>query len=291
MADAGAFRRLDAVLGWHPSGETSVVLAGGLAMDSLSFRFKGRTAHAAGAPHKGRSALDGAMLTDIAVNYLREHVESNTRIHSVIPDGGSAPNVVPDTAEIWYYVRGRDREQVDELTRRVTRCAKGAGMATETTVRTTFHDSVTERIPNETLAKAMDAILHRCGPPRFTLSDARAADRITPGKKLPTKIEEIKTKQGKGSSDEDNVSWFAPLVRINVACVPDGTIGHHREYAAMIRTPGAHKGTIKAAEYLAAGAVELALNKPLLARAQAEHKKNMRGKKYKLPKRTSRTYG
>jgi len=291
MAEAGAFRRLDAVLAWHPSKETSVFLAGGSAMDSLSFKFKGRTAHAAGAPHKGRSALDGAMLTDIAVNYLREHVESNTRIHSVIPDGGSAPNVVPHTAEIWYHVRGRDREQVDELTGRVSRCARGAATATETTVRTACHDSVTERIPNKALAEAMDAILHRCGPPHFTPADAKAAVKITPGKEYSTNIEKIKTEQGKGSSDEDNVSWFAPLVRLNVTCVPDGTVGHNREYAAMVRTPGAHKGMMKAAEYLTTGAVELALNKPLLARAQAEHKSNMRGKRYKLPKRTARTYG
>lgn len=291
MAEVGAFRRLDAALAWHPSAETDVLLAGGLAMTSLSFKFGGRTAHAAGAPHKGRSALDGVMLTDVAVNYLREHIESNARIHSVITNGGSAPNVVPDRAEIWYYVRGRDRKQVDELISRVIRCAKGAAIATETTVRTLCHDSVAERIPNRPLAEAMDAILRRCGAPKFTPAEERAAAKVLPGKKYKTGIEGIKTDQGKGSSDEDNVSWFTPLARLNVACVPDGTVGHHRQYAAMVRTPGAHRGMIKAAEYLAAGAVELALNKPLLAKIQAEFRKNMRGKRYKLPKRTDRDRG
>lgn len=260
-------------------------------MTSLSFKFGGRTAHAAGAPHKGRSALDGVMLTDVAVNYLREHIESNARIHSVITNGGSAPNVVPDRAEIWYYVRGRDRKQVDELISRVIRCAKGAAIATETTVRTLCHDSVAERIPNRPLAEAMDAILRRCGAPKFTPAEERAAAKVLPGKKYKTGIEGIKTDQGKGSSDEDNVSWFTPLARLNVACVPDGTVGHHRQYAAMVRTPGAHRGMIKAAEYLAAGVVELALNKPLLAKIQAEFRKNMRGKRYKLPKRTDRDRG
>ena len=292
MAAKGAFRGLDAVLAWHPGAETRVMLAGGAAMTSLSFRFTGKTAHAAGAPHKGRSALDGAILTDIAVNYMREHVEDNARMHSVIPNGGSAPNVVPDKADIWYYVRGRDRKQVDELIEWVVRCAKGAAMATQTRVRTLIHDSVAERIVNRTLAEMMDAILRRCGSPKFTPSEARAAAKVLPGKKYKTEIDQIKTEQGKGSSDEDNVSWFAPLGRIGVACVPKNTIGHHRQYAAAVRTPGAHRGMLKAAEYLAAGAVELALNPPLLARAAKEFKEMRKGKRYELPRKTAdRGYG
>ena len=210
----------------------------------------------------------------------------------MIPAGGSAPNVVPDNADIWYYVRGRDRKQVDELIDRVIRCAKGAAMATQTRVRTLFHDSVTERIPNKTLAGMMDSVLRRCGPPKFTSSEAKAAAKILPGKKYKTGIEHISTEQGKGSSDEDNVSWFAPLGRICVACVPKDTIGHHRQYAEMIRAPGAHRGMLKAAEYLAAGVVELVLNRPLLTRATKEYKKMMKGKRYKLPRRTAeRVYG
>ena len=288
MADRGAFKGLDAVLAWHPSDKTNVTLHGGLAMDSMSFVFQGRTAHAAGAPHEGRSALDGAILADIAVNYMREHVEDNARIHSVITDGGAAPNVVPERAEIWYYVRGRDRKQVDEIVSWVIRCAKAGALATGTGVRATFHDCVAERIPNKTLAQAMDAVIRRCGSPRFTPADTKAAAGIKPGKRYLPAIEGVKDESGKGSSDEDNVSWFAPLARINVTCVPDGTIGHHRQYALMVRTPGAHRGMLKAAEYLAAGAVEFALNKPLLKQAGREFRVSMRGKKYKLPKRTPR---
>lgn len=292
MAEKGAFRGLDAVLAWHPGAENRAMLAGGLAMTSLSFSFTGRTAHAAGAPHKGRSALDGAILTDIAVNYMREHVEDNARIHCVIPNGGSAPNVVPDKAEIWYYVRGRDRKQVDELIEWVINCAKGAAMATQTRVRTLFHDSVTERITNETVTDMMDAVMRRCGPAKFTPAEATAAAKLLPGKKYKTSIEEIGRQQGKGSSDEDNVSWFAPLGRISVACVPKDTIGHHRQYAAAVRIPGAHRGMLKAAEYLSTGGMELVTNRPLLAKATKEFKQKMKGKKYMLPSKTAeRAYG
>ncbi len=283
LCEHNAFANLDAVLTWHPHRGTRVNLAGGAAMDSIVFSFRGKTAHAGGAPHEGRSALDAALLTDVAVNYLREHIPDNVRIHSVIPDGGGVPNVVPDRAKIWYYVRGRDRKQVDEMRRRVTACARGAALATETRVRTTVVDSVTERIPNRTLAQMLDALLHRCGPPRFTPPDTRAAAKISLGKKYSTKIAPIQSEPHTASSDEDNVSWFVPLGQFLVACVPEGTVGHHREYARMIRTSGAHRGMKKAAQVLAGATLELVLNRPLLEKARAEFRKNRRGKRYNLP--------
>ncbi len=283
LAARRAFVGLDVALAWHPDTATRSDLAGGSSMDSLRFQFRGRTAHAAGGPHAGRSALDGAMLTDVAVNFLREHVEENTRMHCVITEGGKAPNVVPDRAEIWYYLRGRDRKQVDQLRRRVQLCARAAAMATGTRQRMVVLTSITERMENHTMAELMDAVLRRCGPPKFTPADARAAARVLKGKKYARKIEPTRTNQGRGSSDEDNVSWFAPLGRISVACVPEGTTGHHRDYAAMVRTPGAHRGMLKAAEVLAAAAVELALNRRLLNKARAELRKARRGKPYRLP--------
>lgn len=283
MAARRAFSGLDAVLAWHPDGVTRADIAGGAAMDSVLFRFRGRTAHAAGGPEQGRSALDAAMLTDVAVNFLREHSAENTRMHSVITDGGRAPNVVPDRAEIWYYVRGKDRKQVNELRQRVRLCARAGALATETRMRMIVQTSNTERIPNQALGDLLDAILRRCGPPRFTPADVRAAAKVVPGKKYAAKVEPIRTEQGRGSSDEDNVSWFVPLGRMSVACVPKDTTGHHRQYAAAVRLPGAHRGMLKAAEVLAAAAVELALNRPLLRKARAELRRRRRGKKYDLP--------
>jgi aminobenzoyl-glutamate utilization protein B len=292
MAMQGAFANLDAVLAWHPVATTKVNAAGGSAMDSIFFRFAGKTAHGASA-WTGRSALDGVLLMDVAVNYLREHVEPNTRLHSVITHGGRAPNVVPDSAEIWYYVRGRDRKQVDELRRRVIRCAEGAATATETEMTFLIESCITERLRNQPLADLFAAVMRRCGPPKFTAADVRLAAEILPGKKYNATLE-LQPDGGKsdpsgGSSDEDNVSWFAPLNCAYVACVPDGAIGHHREWTRACRASGGHRGMLKAAEYLAASAVELILNRPLLARAQSEFRKNLKGKKYELPKMEPRT--
>jgi aminobenzoyl-glutamate utilization protein B len=283
MADAGAFFGLDAMLGWHPSSRTSANLGGGSAMDSIRLNFTGQTAHAAGEPHRGRSALDAAILTEVAVNFLREHVEENARIHCVITDGGEAPNVVPEHAQIWYYVRGKDRRQVDQLRRRLLLCAKAGALATETRLKVFIETSLTERVPNQALAGMLDGLLRRCGPPVFTAADRKAAQAILPGKVFSDALEPIKADQGRASSDEDNVSWFAPLGKLDVACVPKGSTYHHRDFARLIRTSGAHCGMLKAAEYLAAAAVELVLNRPLLAASQAEFKANRKGKEYNLP--------
>jgi len=283
MAAQNAFRGLDAVVAWHPGGSTLVGGKGGAAMDSLRFQFRGKTAHAAGAPHEGRSALDAAMLTDVAVNFLREHVKENARIHSVISDGGAAPNVVPDRAEIWYYLRGRDRAQVDDIRRRVRLCARGAAMATETRWRMVVETSITERIPNETISAVMNEILRRQGGPKFTDAENRSAKRLFGGEGYRPGVKEPQEEAGRASSDEDNVSWFAPLGRISVACVPDGVTGHHRTYARACRLPAAAKGMLAAAEVMAMTAVELAINAPLRRKAKEEFRKNRKGKKYDLP--------
>ena len=289
MAELGAFRGLDAVIAWHPHGRTNVHLVGGQAMDSLSLYFHGQTAHAAACPDKGRSALDAAILTDVAVNYLREHIVENARIHSVIADGGKAPNVVPDRSQLWYYVRARDRKQVDELTHRLILCARGAAMATETKVSVAFHDSLTEQIPNRMLAETLDAVIRRAGPVKITPADRKAADKVLPGKTdYVTKIKPIDETLGRASSDETNVSWFAPMVRFNCTTGPQGVRAHHRENALIVRTPGAYRGMRKAAEIMAAGVVEFLLNRPVLNKAREEFKQAMKGKVYKLPPRSKR---
>ncbi|HET9016540.1 MAG TPA: amidohydrolase, partial [Thermomicrobiaceae bacterium] len=134
MAKAGVFDDLDAAITWHPSSSPSISRGSSLAMDNLKFRFSGRTAHAAAHPEQGRSALDAVELTNIGVNFLREHVIEQARIHYVITDGGGAPNVVPDRAEVWYFVRAPERDQVEAITARVRKIAQGAALMTETTL-------------------------------------------------------------------------------------------------------------------------------------------------------------
>jgi aminobenzoyl-glutamate utilization protein B len=283
MAGHGGFGGLDIVLAWHPATETRADVAGGAAMDSLLFQFHGRTSHAAGAPHEGRSALDAALLTDVMINFLREHVPENTRMHCVITSGGKAPNVVPDFAEIWYYIRGKDRKQVDDLRRRVVLCVKAAALASQTKWRMIVQTCNTERIGIQVLGELLDAILRKLGPVAFSPAEVRGVSKIVPKKKYVSMIEPIQVIQTRGSSDEDNVSWFAPLGRLSVACVPKGTIGHNRQFAAASRTSGAYRGMRHAATAMAAAAVELAINPALLRKAQQEFRQKRKGRKYDLP--------
>lgn len=287
MARDGAFRGLDACLCWHPGAETRVRAAGGSALDSLVFEFRGRTAHGASA-HQGRSALDAAVLMDVAVNYLREHVPENIRIHCVIRDGGNAPNVVPEYAKIWYYVRAKDREQVDEVTRRLTLCAKGAATATETKVKLTKLTGLYSRLQNDPFAELIQGNLALMGAPRVTPADRKAVKKLGRKPEFETTVEKtIRKEQGRASSDEDSVSWLAPLGGFSVACVAKETRGHHREYTAQTNLPFAHRACARAAEVLAATAWDLFTNRRLLARIRAEFKKGTKGFRFDplIPKR------
>jgi aminobenzoyl-glutamate utilization protein B len=281
MARDGGFRGMDACLCWHPSGNNRVKAAGGSALDSIVFEYRGKTAHGAYA-HGGRSALDAAVLTDVAANYLREHVPEHVRMHCVLPDGGKAPNVVPDHARLWYYVRGRNRQEVDDVTRRLVLCARGAAMATGTKVSHTMVTSMYNRLPNRTLAEAALANFRLFGGPRATKADrARVAklrgdarDAVEYAHAVP---EDLTCDPGRASSDEDTVSWLAPLTGVAVACVAKGTTGHHRDYTAQTNLPFAHRGMLRAAEILAGTTWDLCADRKLRAKARSEFKKATRG--------------
>jgi aminobenzoyl-glutamate utilization protein B len=277
MARDGGFRGMDACLCWHPSGDNRVKAAGGAALDSLVFDFRGRTAHGASA-HAGRSALDAALLTDVAANYLREHVPENVRMHCVIREGGNAPNVVPESARIWYYVRGKDREQVDGVTRRLTRCARGAAMATETTVRRRKITAIYSRLRNEPMAELVRDNMVLMGVPRATKEDRKRVEELGDGLSFARGAQnEIDWEPGRASSDEDTVSWLAPLGGFALACVAKGTRGHHRQYTAQTNLPFAHRGMMHAAEILAASAWDLFTNAALRRRVRGAFRKGTRG--------------
>jgi len=280
MARDGAFRGLDACLSWHPSSETLVNAAGGSALDSLVFEFHGRTAHGAHA-EGGRSALDAAILMDVAANYLREHVPDNVRMHCVLRQGGNAPNVVPEYARIWYYVRAKDRQQVDGITKRLIACAKGAAMATETKVRVRKLTAVYSRLRNRPLAELIRDNLVLVGAPRPTAADRQRVRDLGKEPDFDTAVkEEIRQEASKATSDEDNVSWLAPLGVFGVACAPRGLRGHHREYTAQTNLPFAHRGMLRAAEVFAAVGWDLATDPKVLARVRAEFRKGTRGFTY-----------
>ncbi len=278
MARDGAFVGNDAILGWHPGGN-SIGRLGGSALDSLLFEFFGKTAHGASA-HAGRSALDGVVLMDVAANYLREHIPENCRIHMCIRNAGDAPNVVPAYAKVWYYVRGKDRKQVDELRERLIKCAKGAAIATETKMKWRRLTGCYSRLKNDTLADAILDNFQLLGPPKATTKDRKLAKKL--GKK-PEFDEEISTKPGglgRGSSDEDNVSWLAPFGRFGVACCCKGTVGHHRDFASQVKHPFAHRSVQRAGEIFAATVLDLCTNRKLLSKAKAEFRKGTKGFTY-----------
>jgi len=280
MARDGAFRRQDAVLGWHPGPKSSISPLGGAAMDSMVFEFFGKTAHGAKADH-GRSALDGVMLLDVAANYLREHVPENVRIHMCIRDGGAAPNVVPAYAKSWYYVRAKDREQVDDVRERLVAAARGAAMATGTRLKVKRLTGIYGRLENDVMADAVRENLTLFGAPRATKRDAALVKKLGKPPEFNRGVDLGRHKQGRASSDEDNVSWLAPLGRFSMACSSARDVtGHHRDYAAQMKLPFAHRGMLRAAEVIAGAAVDLASQKRLVARAAAEFKKRTRGFRY-----------
>lgn len=288
MARDGAFRRHDAILAWHPGSDTRAVPLGGSSMDSVVFEYFGKTAHGAAAPHAGRSALDGVMLLDVAANYLREHVPENVRIHMCILDGGDAPNVVPAYAKAWYYVRGKDRAQVDEIRARLVACARGAARATETRLKVTRLAGCYSRLPSDVLAALTDRNLRLFGAPRPTPRDRANVERLGKEPKFSRGVREPSDRQGRGSSDEDSVSWLAPMGRFSMACISkEGVTGHHRDLAAQVKLPFAHRGLLRAGEVLAGAALDLLAGPKLLAKARAEFKKRTRGFTYDplVPKR------
>jgi|LSQX01.1.fsa_nt_gb aminobenzoyl-glutamate utilization protein B len=282
MARDGGFKNMDVCLCWHPSSRNTIKTAGGAALDSFIFEFKGRTSHAAGSPHKGRSALDSAILMDVAVNYLREHVPENVRIHSVICDGGKAPNVVPEYSKIWYYVRGRNRAQVDEISHRLTLCAKGAAIATETEMTVTKITSIYNFLPNQALAEIIKDNFQLFGPPKIGHSDIENIKALGKEPLFSTNINTnvVAGEPGRASSDESTVSWLSPLGGFGTACVSQNTIFHNRDFTMQGNLPFAHKGMMKAAELFAGTAFDLFTDKNLLRKVVKEFKSKTKDFKF-----------
>jgi aminobenzoyl-glutamate utilization protein B len=178
MAREGIFNDLSAAIVWHPSTITKVNTGSSLAMNNFKVSFYGHTSHAASDPWNGKSALDAVELMDIAVNFLREHIHPTVRIHYVILNGGKAPNVVPDFAEVWYYVRDINRKNVDEIYKRVLNIVKGASLMTETEYKIEFITAVHSVLPNITGSKIMQKNLEKIGAPKFTPEEIDFAKEI-----------------------------------------------------------------------------------------------------------------
>lgn len=279
MVRAGLFDDVDAVLHWHPNDKNTANATSSLANKSAKFRFYGNAAHAAAAPEKGRSALDGVEAMNMMVNMLREHVPSESRIHYVITKGGEAPNVVPEFAEVFYYVRHPEMQKVRDIFERVVKAAEGAAMGTGTRVEYEVIHGVYNVLPNETLSELMYKNLQRVGGVKYTTEEQAFAEKIrTTYDPEQTTIESASQIQpyrveGQGmggSTDVGDVSWMAPTAGMSAATWVPGTYAHSWQAVAAGGTNIGRKGMMVAAKTIALTAVDIFKNPAITTQAQEE---------------------
>jgi aminobenzoyl-glutamate utilization protein B len=312
MIDPGnVFEDIDISLTWHPGSINGVAAQSNNAMNSVFFKFYGRTAHAAGDPYNGRSALDAVELMNVGANYMREHIIPDARLHYVITNGGLAPNVVPDEAEVHYFVRSPERYQVDELYERLINVAKGAVMMTETRLEVDFLSGTYNPVRNEVINNIIYKKMRELGPPLFTKEELNFAEelkktvppsdftgmkKIVPPDKWEKAMENLKRPLfpvvspplGKGtvmagSTDVGDVSWYVPLGEFGTACQVTSSPGHSWQNVATSGMSIGHKGMIKAAQILCLTSLEFMHNPDLVKKARKEFDEKFKDKKYKSP--------
>jgi aminobenzoyl-glutamate utilization protein B len=276
MVRAGLFDDCDAALHWHPSSQNSAGDRSSLARIAVKFRFHGKAAHAAGAPEQGRSALDAVELTNFAAELLREHTPDFTRIHHVITAGGGAPNVVPDFAEVYYYIRHPEGRVVRPLYERLLLCAKAGALATETQLEVDYEGGILEVLPNQTLAKISMANLKELNDLEYSPSETEFALALQESLARPEPLESVayvadrSGTVGKGSTDVGDVSWVVPTTGFTTACWVPGTPAHSWQAVAAGGTTIGRKGMQLATRVLAASAWDLFTKPETLAAAKAE---------------------
>jgi aminobenzoyl-glutamate utilization protein B len=283
MVRAGLFKDVDVTLYWHPGDANNASQDRNLANTSVKFRFRGQSSHAAVAPDRGRSALDAVEVMNVMINYMREHVPQDARIHYVITNGGAAPNVVPEFAESYYYIRHPDPRVVAEVFERVKKAAEGAALGTGTTFEYEVINGVYSILPNDVLGRLMDSNLRRVGAPAWTPEETAFAEKLQktlPGKNLPAlaSVKDIRKYQFNGqkysSTDSGDVSWVTPLATLNTATWVPGTSAHTWQATAAGGTTIGLKGTVVAAKTLALTIAQLYTSPELIANAKAEFDKS-----------------
>lgn len=316
LARAGLFTGLDAALTWHPMMENLVWAMSSLANYQIFFSFKGRSAHAAAAPENGRSALDAAELMSVGVNYLREHIIEEARVHYAYTDvGGGMPNVVQATSELLYFIRAPKLSQVQSIFERVVDIAKGAALMTGTTMSLRWDSAAANYLVNNTLGRAMYANMNALGPLAWTEDElafarsfqatldegVRASIPATIARYFPdTDRAALEAMAAKpilddivpyketdrvlpGSTDVGDVSWQVPTAQVFTACYPQGTVSHSWQLTACGKSSLVHKGLIQAAKIIAFTAADILEDPGLMAAAKAEYQQRLDGESYCCP--------
>ncbi|MDR3164430.1 MAG: amidohydrolase [Synergistaceae bacterium] len=315
MARAGAFNDLDAAFAWHPMSVNAILDMSMLANYQVLYKFKGVASHAASAPDKGRSALDAVELMNVGVNFLREHVIQEARIHYAITNsGGFSPNVVQPYAEVLYLIRAPRTPQVEEIYQRVNKIARGAALMTETDLEIQFIKACANVIPNKTLSKTLYDNLTELDLPAYTqdeLAFAREIAKTSPGSASsdigrylsahPADMKRcLERLEGKamcdivlpfyfddpdrilaGSSDVGDVSWIVPTGQVVTACYSLGTPEHSWQLVSQVKTSVGHKGMILAAKAMAGGAADALESPEMIKNAKAELANRLGGKTYR----------
>lgn len=278
MVRDGVFNDVDAVIAWHPGDENAAMGERTMANITGKFRFHGISSHAAGAPERGRSALDGVEIMNVMTNYLREHVPDGTRIHYVVTNGGKAPNVVPDEAEVYYYVRHVDMNVVKDVWGRVVDAAKGAAIGTGTTYDLQLIGSVYSLLPNETLLRVEQRALERVGGYTLTPEERAFAEKLQKSEAfVPVALEATQKVKplvvglpGAGSTDVGDVSWMVPTVQLGAATWVPGTAAHSWQAVAAGGMSIGAKGMMVAAKTMALTAADLFSSPATIAAAKKE---------------------
>jgi len=311
MIREGLFDDVDIAMTWHPGNFNMLNLMTSLAMNSVVFKFHGRTAHAAADPQNGRSALDAVELMNIGANFMREHMISDARLHYIITHGGDAPNVVPAEAEVHYFVRAPERHQVEELYARLINIAKGATLMTDTTMEIDFLSGMYNTMYTKVVDDVILNSMKKVGTPRFNKDDIAFANELKKSipknsvegfyKLIPHDMMEFakvifsqplskimippigKGKLDPGSTDVADVSWKVPLGEFGTACEIMGSPGHSWQNVATSGMSIGHKGMLTAAKILAVSTLEFLQNPNLVENALKEHEYLHKDKPYKSP--------
>lgn len=278
------FNGVDVVLDWHPSSENAVSTNGGTAMVMVDYKFYGKPAHAAGNPWKGRSALDAVEALDYMVNLLREHVPTSSRIHYVIPEGGIAPNVVPEYARVSYYIRSPKRDILNTLTEWIDSAAVGAAKGTQTRVEKELIAGTYERLHNKTLSKVIQKNLETVGGVIYDERERKFAEQLIRATGNPDSIinfaakvqplAEFPEEGSGGSSDVGDVSWVVPLASFGAATFIPGSPGHSWQNVAADGTTIGTKGLLNASRVFALTAIDLLTDSKLLQAVKDEFKQS-----------------
>ncbi len=286
MVRAGLFDDVDIVMHWHPSDRNDASPASSLANKSAKFRFYGIAAHAAAAPEKGRSALDAVESMNFMVNLMREHLPEPARIHYIITEGGAAPNIVPEYAEVYYYARHPDVDELEKIWARIIKVAEAAAIGTETTLKYEVMHANRPLLTNLPLARLIFEKLNQVGGVYYNKEETIFAKSLrstlsNPNRDLGSEknIQPFEEKIGRGSTDVGGISWVVPTVGFRTATWVPGTPAHSWQAVACGGMSIGHKGMLNAAKTLALSSIDVFQN-PTIVEEAWETIQDKRGPKF-----------